>query len=235
MGLPSQWACHPDQAVPICGRPRASWCMSYRPLPPPPTSFHAPGGCGKWGRSSYPMYLDRRTATSQLCRAAAVAVDCLTCCWSAVPDAVAQPPLSLTVHSLPCTLSDAPMLPSIRACSPPPTPAICNPSRPLSTPLTMTTFVSPALPLTRAATGVAAPPVGASPRTHRRAFCPSAPVRPRRARAASVAAAPSAVYQTGLGGGPPLPDSPPRMVTVTVEEKGGQGRQDYPAASVDRR
>lgn len=83
----------------------------------------------------------------------------------------------------------------------------------------MTAFVFPALPLARAATSVTAP---TSPRTGGHAVRPFAPVCQRRARAAPAVAAPTAIYQTGLGG-PPLPDSPPRIVTVTVQEKAGKG------------
>lgn len=85
--------------------------------------------------------------------------------------------------------------------------------------LTMTAFVSPALPLARAATG-AASTLGASP-LGGHAVRPFAPARPRRARPAAPVV-PTAIYQTGLGG-PPLPKSPPRTVTVTVQEKAGKG------------
>lgn len=101
----------------------------------------------------------------------------------------------------------------------PPTP---YPFPSLSTSVAMTAFVSPALPLARGAGATGVTTSLGSPRTGGLAVRPSAPVRPRRARAAPAAVSTTAIYQTGYGG-PPLPESPPRTVTVTVQEKAGKG------------
>lgn len=77
----------------------------------------------------------------------------------------------------------------------------------------MTAFVCPSLPL------ACSPARAASPLTRTTAR-PAAPCRPRWAWRA--AAPPAAIYQTGYGG-PPISESPPRTVTVTVEEKAGKG------------
>ncbi|GAB0494079.1 hypothetical protein MMPV_005369 [Pyropia vietnamensis] len=86
----------------------------------------------------------------------------------------------------------------------------------------MTAFVSPAVPLSRVATSSTSWLGASSPLTGGPAVCPSGLVRRRRSRLTLVA--PTAIYQTGLGsfGGPPLPESPPRTVTVTVLEKAGK-------------